>query len=108
MLIDILNEYKEINLQIINSIKNDKEDIELLNQREKIIQKILLMNPEKDEIKKLYIDMGLKELDIELEKTLKEQMDLVKGNIKKLAKGIAASKSYASVNRARSCYFNDV
>lgn len=40
--IDIFNEYKEINLQIINSIKEDKEDISLFEKEMMLLRRFWL------------------------------------------------------------------
>ena len=99
MIIDVLNQYKEINLQIINALKNDKEDVELLEKRGEILNKMFSMDVEKNQLRRLYDDMGLKDLDMELERTIKEKMDSVKEEIRTLSRSKEANKTYSSMNR---------
>ncbi len=97
---DIFNEYKEINLEIINSIKEDKEDISLLEKREEIIKKIVFLNIEKSEIKKIYKEKELDILDEELENTLREKMLSVKEEIKNISNQKQANLGYVNANRS--------
>ncbi|AOR22907.1 hypothetical protein [Clostridium taeniosporum] len=97
---DIFNDYKEINLEIINSIKEDKEDISLLEKREEIIKKIFSLKLEKSEIKKIYKEKGLDILDKELEDVLKEKMLSVKEEIKQISKQKQANLGYVNANRS--------
>lgn len=96
---DIFNKYKEINIRIIKSIKNDIEDMKLLQEREQIIKEILLMKVSKEEMKNTYDEMGLRELDKKLEKILREKMMSVKNQMNNIAKSRVANKGYANVNR---------
>lgn len=100
MIEDIFEQYKEMNFKIIKSIKEDKEDVKLIEEREKIIKQIIDSNLDKNEVLRIYKDMNLEELDKELEKILKDKMEIVKISIKKLAAGKAVTKSYAAVNRS--------
>lgn len=105
---DILNRYKQINIQIIESIRKDREEIKLFDKREQIVKEILCMNKSKKEIKATYEKMGLKELDKEVEEILKEKMNNVKVKITNLAKSKAAHKSYNQANRSGSFFYKDV
>ena len=100
MNIDIFNEYREITLEIINSIKNDKEDISLFEKREEIIKEVLSLELDKSEIKKIYIEQKLDILDKELEYILKEKMSSVKEEIKKISNQKQANLGYVNVNRS--------
>ncbi|GAA0077568.1 hypothetical protein UT300005_19460 [Clostridium sp. CTA-5] len=97
--LNIFNEYKEINIEILNSIKEDREDIVLFEKREEIIKKIISLNLEKNEIKKIYKENKLDILDKELEETLKEKMLSVKKEIKKISNQKQANLRYANSNR---------
>ncbi|MDR5586534.1 MULTISPECIES: flagellar protein FliT [Clostridium] len=99
MNIDIFNEYREITLEIINSIKNDKEDISLFEKRDNAIKKILALDLDKSEIKKIYSKEKLDVLDKELENILKEKMLSVKEEIQEIAVKKQANLGYANVNR---------
>lgn len=100
MIEDIFKQYKEMDLKIIKSIKEDKEDVRLIEEREKIVKQIIDSSLDKNEALRIYKDMNLENLDKELEKALKEKMEVVKISIKKLAAGKAVMKSYAAVNRS--------
>ncbi|OOM16271.1 hypothetical protein [Clostridium saccharobutylicum] len=100
MIKKIFEEYKEIDLKIINSLKEDKDDTKLLDERGDVVKRIVSSNIDKSELAKIYEDMRLKELDDEIEEVLKEKMDLVKKDIKKLAIGKDAVKGYAATNRS--------
>ena len=99
MSMDIFNEYKEINIEILNSIKEDREDITLFEKREEIIKKILSLNLEKSEIKKIYKENKLDILDKELEETLRNKMLSVKKELKKMSNQKQANLIYANTNR---------
>lgn len=99
MNMDIFNKYKEVNIKIINSIKNDTEDTNLLQEREQIIKEMLGMNISKEEMKNIYDKMGLRELDNQLEEILRQKMIDVKNQMNNIAKSRVASKGYTNVNR---------
>lgn len=101
---EIFDEYRQINLKIIDSIKNDKEDIKLLEQREIIIKKIFSLNLDKDKIKKIYIEKNLDDLDKELECVLKNKMLSVKQEIKQLVAKKQANLGYATANRTNNFF----
>lgn len=104
MLEETFKQYKEIDLKIIESLKEDKENFELFNERGEVIKIIVSSNINKSEAAKIYEDMGLKDIDKEIEDILKEKMDSVKTKIKKLAIGKVASKGYAASNRAENSF----
>ncbi|WP_252250265.1 flagellar protein FliT [Clostridium sp. ZBS13] len=99
MNIDIFNQYKEINLQIINSIKEDREDDTLFEKREEAIKNILSLDLDKTEIKKIYLEQKLDMLDKDLECALREKMSSVKTEMKEIASKKQANLGYANVNR---------
>ncbi|WP_315077703.1 flagellar protein FliT [uncultured Clostridium sp.] len=104
MNIDIFNQYKEINLQIINSIKEDREDETLFEKREEAIKNILSLDLDKTEIKRIYLEQGLYDLDKELEFILKEKMLCVKDEIKKITAKKQANLGYATSNRSSNLF----
>ncbi|NFS27802.1 MULTISPECIES: flagellar protein FliT [Clostridium] len=96
---DIFNEYKKVNLEIIKSIKEDKEDIYLFEKRDDAIKNILALDLEKSEIKKMYMEQKLDILDKELKNVLKEKMSSVKKEIQEIVAKKQANLGYANVNR---------
>ncbi|WP_252214102.1 flagellar protein FliT [Clostridium sp. VAP41] len=95
----IFNEYKEINFKIINSIKEDKEDISLFEKRDDAIKEILGLDLDKSEIKKIYIEEEVDILDKELEIILKDKMSSIKTEIQQIASKKQANLGYANANR---------
>lgn len=108
MNMDIFNKYKEIDISIINSIKNDQEDLELFEKREKIIKEMLLIKKSKEKMKKRYDEMGLRELDKKVEELLKEKIIDTKNEINKLSKRRIASRGYANANRRMNFFSTNV
>ena len=68
---DISEKYRMINLEILKAIESDKENVDLLDKRQLIIDEILSSEKSKEEFKAVYISSGLKGLDEELEKKLR-------------------------------------
>ncbi|MBW6408580.1 flagellar protein FliT [Clostridium weizhouense] len=97
--LSIFNEYKEINLEIIKSIKENKEEISLFEKREEIIEKIFSLNSDRDEIRKIYKEKELDILDKELEDALREKMFSVKEEIKKIVIHKQANLGYVNASR---------
>lgn len=99
MIDDIFKAYEKIDIEIIQSIKEDKENIELFDKRQSIIDEMLNTNIEKKVLLKLYENSGLKELDDILKKELERKIHVVKKEMqnnndrKKLVTG------YTAINR---------
>lgn len=102
---ELFEKYKLINLEIINSIQNDNEDISLFEKREKLIEELSNLNWSKEQKRIMYNNMGLVNMDKEIERLLKEKMISIKEKINKIAKNKVANRSYNSVNR-RSNFFS--
>ena len=94
----IWNEYKNITLKIIKSIEEDKEDIQLFDNRENVIENLLNSNISKEELKLSYEEENINELDKKLEYVLKNKMQDVKEEIKKLKVSHQANKLYSNIN----------
>lgn len=101
---DIFEKYKEIDLKILESIEHDKESIELLESRDKIINDILSLEMEKNEIQIKYKELGLDKLDEEIGQALKEKMNLVKSKIEKIKKSKKANEGYAAAQRGQNIF----
>ncbi|NFO13105.1 flagellar protein FliT [Clostridium botulinum] len=97
--IELFNEYREVNLKIIKSIKEDREEVDLFEKREEIIQKMFSVNLDKSEMKKIYIEKKLDILDKELERVLKDKMSSVKEEMKNISSKRQANLGYATANR---------
>ncbi|MDU6036802.1 MAG: flagellar protein FliT [Clostridium butyricum] len=94
----IWNEYKNITLKIIKSIEEDKEDIQLFDNRENVIENLLNSNISKEELKLSYEEENINELDKKLEYVLKNKMQDVKEEIKKVKVSHQANKLYSNIN----------
>lgn len=94
----IWNEYKNITLKIIKSIEEDKEDIQLFDNRENVIENLLNSNLSKEELKLSYEEENINELDKKLEYVLKNKMQDVKEEIKKVKVSHQANKLYSNIN----------
>ena len=97
-MIKIWDEYKKLTLNIIRSIEEDKEDIQLFDNREMIIENLLNSNFSKEELKLSYEDEKIEELDKKLEYVLKNKMQDVKEEIKKVKVSHQANKLYSNIN----------
>ncbi|WP_394884645.1 flagellar protein FliT [Clostridium butyricum] len=94
----IWDEYRNITLKIIKSIEEDKEDIQLFDNRENIIENLLNSNFSKEELKLSYEEENINELDKKLEYVLKNKMQDVKEEINKLKVSRQANKLYSNIN----------
>lgn len=97
-MIKIWDEYKSVTLNIIKSIEEDKEDIQLFDSREKVIENLLNSNFSKEELKLSYKEEKIDELDKKLEYVLKNKMQDVKEEIKKVKISHQANKLYSNIN----------
>ena len=94
----IWDEYKNITLKIIKSIEEDKEDIQLFDKRENVIENLLNSNLSKEELKLSYEEENINELDKKLEYTLKNKMNNVKEDIQRVTASHKANKMYSNIN----------
>lgn len=102
--IEKFNRYRDINLHIINSIKENRENLNLFKEREEAINEILSLDLDKVKIKRIYLDEGLDMLDRELEYILKEKMVSIKAEIRQVKDRKQANLRYATANRSSSFF----
>lgn len=107
-MVDIFQKYKEIDLEILESIQYDRENIALLESREAIINEILLSNMDKKQFKMKYEQYGLSQLDNKIGQKIKEKLDLVKAQIEKTKIAKEANKGYASSQRLTNVFSEKV
>lgn len=94
MIEHVLDDYKNLTERIIKLISNDEEAIKLMEEREKLIKK-LFSNVEKvEEVKRIYLNKGLLQLDKELEIAIENEKIKVKEEIKKFHKQKSANNAY--------------
>jgi hypothetical protein len=94
----IWDEYKNITLKIIKSIEEDTEDVQLFDNREKVIEKLLDSKFSREELKLSYKEESIEELNKKLEYVLKNKMQDVKEEIKKVKVSHQANKLYSNIN----------
>lgn len=94
----IWDEYKNITLKIIKSIEEDTEDVQLFGNREKVIENLLDSNFSREELKLSYKEESIEELNKKLEYVLKNKMQDVKEEIKKVKVSHQANKLYSNIN----------
>lgn len=96
-MIDTVNLYKEISLEIIDLLKNDDMDKldELLNKRQEILDK----DDEKEKLRYLLIKNGILEIDEEISRLFDESLIKVRRQIKEYKRSQQATNCYTSSNR---------
>ena len=94
MIRELLNEYKEITKSIIENINSDKEALILIEKREDILKEIFSNENNIDEIKEVYLDMNLLDLDERLQKEILKEKSIVKEQMKSVHKRKSANNAY--------------
>lgn len=96
-MIDTVNLYKKISLEIIDLLKNDDLDKldELLNKR----QEILNQDDKKEQLRYLLIKNGILEIDEEISRLFDESLIRVKREIKEYKRTQQANNCYTNSNR---------
>ncbi|MBD7909854.1 hypothetical protein [Clostridium cibarium] len=108
MIEELFESYKEVTFKIINDIKADNDVEKLMEERASIVNEIEKLNISKEEKKRVYDSLALKEMDTELEKTIKLEMMQVKESIQKLKNTRAAHTSYTSSMRRENLFVRKV
>lgn len=93
---EILEQYKKLNIKIINYIKNDKDCLMLIEEREELIKKIISEKYEKSILKSIYQECDLYELDKCLEYVINSKLKETKQAINKSAQSRQIIKGYNS------------
>ncbi|MGL5152544.1 MAG: hypothetical protein ACRC7N_18455 [Clostridium sp.] len=93
MILELLKNYKEVTIRLIESIKNDEEN-NLMDEREEILKTIEALGCSKEEIRSAYECLGIENVDRELEKTIKNEMFEVKKELKEIMVRKNASRGY--------------
>lgn len=95
----LISEYKEITLDLIEKVKNDDELEEGIKRRNNILKKIKNTNHNEEEIKELLKKANVSALDNELELTIKKEMVKIKKKIENMRKAKNARKMYRANNQ---------
>lgn len=95
---ELLKEYKDTSLSMVEKVKKEEDISSFLKKRDSIINEINSLDIDKqiicDEIKA----MNIIEIEDELEKLIKDNMQEVKKEIKKIRQSREAYKKYADFN----------
>ena len=95
MIKDKLLKYKNITEAIIVNIKNDLDVEEFMKKREEILRDLIEdINLEKEEIKKIYLELKLDDLDRDLKEEISKAIDINKEEIKNIKNQQNANKAY--------------
>ncbi len=97
---DILVRYKEYTLQIIKVIEDDNLDSleELIKERQCLLDKALSIKHEKEESKKIYEELGIKELQDELNVLMSRKLEIIRDEMQKISKSKQANMMYNKRN----------
>lgn len=108
MLESLLREYKDITEEIIEKAKIDELDsIEgLVEDRGSVLNKIASGNHEKEEIKRIFTNLGMAELEDEMNKMLSLKKEGIKEEIRKTQENKVAKNSYNTV-RSKAVFLSE-
>lgn len=104
MLRSLLEEYKKITDQIICEVSGNCDVEELLDKRQKIIER-LFEKFNKESINEIYLELNLKELDEKLYRSIENEKVIVKNELLNLRKIRVARQSYGQ-NIRKNNFFN--
>ena len=95
MIKDKLLKYKNITEAIIVNIKNDLDVEEFMKKREEILKNLIEdSNFKKEEIKNIYLELKLDDLDRDLKEEISKAIDIKKEEIKNIKNQQNANKAY--------------
>ena len=104
MLENILDDYKSITEKLISNIGDVEEVDKLINEREILIKSLFNNKENIERIKRLYLDMGLLQLDKELKRVIEGEKDKVRDELKKIHQLKNANNAYEK-NRQTNKFF---
>ena len=95
MIKDKLLKYKNITEAIIVNIKNDLDVEEFMKKREEILRDLIEdINLEKEDIKKIYLELKLDNLDRDLKEEISKAIEINKEEITNIKNQKNANKAY--------------
>lgn len=101
MLSKLLNEFKDVTVQLNNSLEEDKLELieELLNKRQSVIEEINLLNYSKEEFKNIADKLKLEEEEKRLGNFLKTKLLETKKDIENNKKEMSRVSRQRNVNK---------
>lgn len=95
---ELLKEYRDISLIMVDKIKKEEEISSFLKEREHIISEINDLNIDRQDICDKIEHFKIMEIEKDLEELIKNNMLNVKKEIKKVRQSREAHKKYADFN----------
>lgn len=95
---ELLKEYKDTSLSMVEKVKKEEDISSFLKKRDSIINEINSLDIDKQIICDEIQAMNIIEIEDELEKLIKDNMQEVKKEIKKIRQSREAYKKYADFN----------
>lgn len=95
---DLLSNYKNLTLEMIEKIKADNDISLLVKKREEILKEIMKSDINKQSINKDSEIANIQKLDEELQKIVKTKMIDIKKDMKKIQQSKAAFNQYSNFN----------
>jgi len=95
---ELLKDYKDISLTMVEKIKKEEDISSFLRKRDYIINKINNLNVDKQLICNKIEELNIMETEKEIEELIKNSMLDVKKEIKKVKQSREAYKKYADFN----------
>ena len=104
MIRELLNEYRNITKYIIENINNDEEALILMEKREDILKELFTNKNNRDEIKELYLEMNLSDLNDRLQIEILKEKSIVKEQMKSIHKRKSANNAYEKNKRVNNVF----
>jgi Icc-related predicted phosphoesterase len=103
-----LEEYKQISLDMIKIIQSENYEYieDKLNQRQEIINNLNKTTYEKNKFKEIFVNLGLEDIQKQVNSILQEKLHNIKENIEKSKQSRLANKSYNNINRNNYNFLN--
>ena len=97
-ILNILQELKDLTLNIIKELNNDNDVNEMLKKREELVLDLIACEGDKEEKKNLYLKLGIDKDEKNLLYILEEKSKSIKDEIRNSKQRRAAFSSYSSNN----------
>ena len=95
-IIEILQQLKDLTLDIIKEVNNDNDVNEMLKRREQLVSDLIACEVDKEEKKSLYLKLGIDKDEKNLLFILEEKSKSLKEQIRNSKQRRAAFSSYSS------------
>lgn len=105
---DIMNNFKELTLMLITSVENEEYDRLdfLINERQKLIDKMELLNYTREEFKEVCIGLQILPLQQKLTTIMNSSKNKIRNELDKMATSKTANKNYNKGFKVDAIFFN--